>query len=87
MRTNKYNFEKYNSNSNYLSNIRNINDAMTDELIKQPTNNNSMKKSITLEVNLPIENYLKYNYINNSKKSNNISSRLNTNSFSFLRKK
>ena len=57
MRTNKYNLEKY--KQNYLSNIRNINDSIPDELLKPPTNNNSMKKSVTLEVNLPIENLLK----------------------------
>ena len=81
MRTNKYNLEKY--KQNYLSNIRNINDSIPDELLKPPTNNNSMKKSVTLEVNLPIENLLKYNYMSNDRKNNNISSRAFTHSYDY----
>ena len=56
MRTHKYNFEKY--KNNYITNIRQINNnPLTEEIIKHPSNNNSMKKSVTLEVQLPIENY------------------------------
>ena len=83
MRTNKYHFDKY--KSNIISNIRQINDPIPDDLISQPSNNNSMKKSVTLEVNLPIENYLKNNYMNNqNKKNNNISSRANTHSYDYF---
>ena len=82
MRTHKYNFEKY--KNNMIANIHQINnDLLSDDILKNSSNNNSMKKSVTLEVNLPIENYLNYNYINNTKKSNNISSRINTNSYDY----
>jgi len=83
MRTHKYNFEKY-KNNNYISNIHQINnDPLSEDLLKNSSNNNSMKKSVTLEVNLPIENLLRYNYMNNPKRLNNISSRVNTNSYDY----
>ena len=83
MRTHKYNFEKY--KNNLIANIQQINsnDPLADDMLKNYSNNNSLKKSVTLEMNLPIENYLKYNYMNNTKKANNISSRINTNSYDY----
>lgn len=74
MRTHKYNFEKY--KNNLMTNIHQINNnnPPQEDMLKNYSNNNSMKKTITLEVNLLIENYLKYSYINNSKKLNNFSS-------------
>ena len=83
MRTNKYNFDKY--RTNLISNFGQINEPITDNIIKNPSQNNKMKKSVTLEVNLPIDNYLKYNYMNNpNKKNNNMSSRINTHSFDYF---
>ena len=82
IRTHKYNYEKY--KNNMIANIHQINnDLLSEDILKNSSNNNSMKKSVTLEVNLPIENFIKYNYLNNTKKSNNISSRINTNSYDY----
>ena len=82
MRINKHNIDNY--RLNYISNIGQINDPMQDDIIKESYNTNTMKKSVTLEVQLPIDNLLKYNYMNSIRRNNNISSRTNTLSYDHL---